>query len=394
LKIVTDAGRAFNVKATAQLVVDKSQEITAKTARVVEMLLQNNLGGVLISSQPNFSWLTAGSSNGIDMSREAGAGALLVRDDGKRFVLANRIEMPRLVDEELADEGFEPVEFSWEAEKASPGFLATQALGLLSKGATLGSDVDAGPAALPVEASLARCRFQLTTAELERFRMLASEAAQAVGKLARTLTPGETEREVARRLADVLAVHNIRAVVNLVAADERIQKYRHPVPTDRRWEKVLMMVVCARRGGMIASFTRIVCSGAIPDELQRHTLAAARVNAQLLAATRPGVSGADLFKLAADTYANEGFAGEEHLHHQGGATGYRTRDWLAYPACTERVQTNQLFAWNPSVTGTKVEETCISSADGAEVLTTTPAWPQLPFVVEGREYFSPNVLSL
>jgi antitoxin VapB len=358
------------------------------------MLAENKLGGVLIGSQPNFSWLTAGGSNGIDLSREPGAGALLVRNDGKRFVLASRIEMPRLVDEELAGAEFEPIEFPWEQEKASPTFLATRALSLLTKGARLGSDVDFGAAASPLEGAISRCRFQLTAAEIERFRVLASDASLAVSNLAKELVPGETEQEVARRVADALAVRNLRAVVNLVAADERIQKYRHPVPTDRRWQKVLMIAVCARRGGMIASFTRIVCNGAISDELRRRTLAAARVNAELLAATRPTATGADLFQLAADTYTREGFAGEERLHHQGGASGYRTRDWVAHPACTEQVQPNQLFAWNPTVTGAKVEETCITSEDGVEVLTSTPDWPQIPVSIQGREYCSPDVLAL
>lgn len=347
-----------------------------------------------MSSQPNFSWLTAGGTNGVDLSREAGNGALLVRNDGKRFVLANRIEMPRLLSEELAGEEFEPVEFPWEEEKASPAFLPALALTLLGKDAALASDVGLGPGTVAIEAAVARCRYQLTGSEVERFRLLASDAAQAIGALARKLTPGETEREVARRVADVLAGHNIRAVVNLVAADERIQKYRHPVPTDRRWKKIIMIVVCAQRGGMIASLTRIVSSGNILDELRRRTLAAARVNAQLMAATQPNVSGADLYRLAARTYAEAGFENEERMHHQGGAAGYRTRDWVAHPACTERVQVNQAFAWNPSVTGTKVEETCIALADGVEVLTSTSDWPQIPVQVHGRKYLSPDILVL
>lgn len=358
------------------------------------MLAVNGLGGALISSQPNFSWLTAGGTNGVDTSREPGAGALLVRDDGKRFVLANHIEMPRLLSEEIAADEFEPVEFSWQEEKASATFLAARALTLLDKGASLGSDIDDGPNALLIDAALARCRYQLTSSEIERFRLLASDAGSAVANLARSLAPGETEREIARRVADVLAAHNIRAVVNLVAADERMQKYRHPVPTERRWDKVLMLVVCGRRAGMIASFTRIICNGPIPEELGRRTVAAARVNAQLLSATRPGAIGSKLYEVAAGAYAAEGFAGEEQLHHQGGSTGYRTRDWLAHPVCTEQVQLGQAFAWNPSITGTKVEETCIAFAEGVEVLTATPDWPQIPVSVAGREYLSPGVLSL
>src|SRR6185436_7331095 len=123
-------------------------------------------------------------------------------------------------------------------------------------------------------------------------------------------------------------------------------------------------------------------------------LAAAGVNAQLLSATRPTVSGSDLYKLAARSYAAEGYEGEERLHHQGGAAGYRTRDWLAHPACKETVQLDQAFAWNPSITGTKVEETCIAGADSVEVITRTPDWPQIAVSVAGREYLSPDVLCL
>jgi Xaa-Pro dipeptidase len=155
-----------------------------------------------------------------------------------------------------------------------------------------------------------------------------------------------------------------------------------------------MIVVCAQRGGMIASFTRLVCSGRVPDELERRTLAVAHVNAKLLSATRPTTSGAELYRLAAATYAEEGYPDEERLHHQGGATGYRTRDWLAHPASLEHVQLDQAFAWNPSITGTKVEETCVALDDGVEVLTATPDWPQIPVSVGGREYLSPNVLSI
>ena len=155
-----------------------------------------------------------------------------------------------------------------------------------------------------------------------------------------------------------------------------------------------MLVTCARRGGLIASLSRIVCAGSVPDELRRRTDAVARVNARLLAATRPGAVGSELYGTAAAAYADEGFEGEEHLHHQGGACGYRTRDWVAHPASAETVQVNQAFAWNPSITGTKAEETCMASAEGVEILTTTPEWPQITVRVDGREYPSPDVLSL
>ena len=155
-----------------------------------------------------------------------------------------------------------------------------------------------------------------------------------------------------------------------------------------------MVVVCARRAGLVASLTRIVCTGPVPGELVRRTEACARVNAWLLAATRPGATGAELYEIAARGYEAEGFAGEERLHHQGGAAGYRTRDWVAHPASVEVVHARQAFAWNPSITGSKVEETVVAREEGVETISASPGWPQIVTALDGREYRSPDVLKL
>ena len=192
------------------------------------MLVAENLGGVLITSQHNFSWLTAGGRNGIDLSREAGAGALLVRRDGKRFVLANRIEMPRLLAEEISEECFEPVEFAWEEEKSCSSFLVDRALTLLEKGTAIGSDVPLGAEARTVERALARFRYQLTASEIDRYRSLGRDAGEIIGRFVRSLKPGESEKEIARRASDVLAARGMRAIVTLVAA--RNEKLRSVNP--------------------------------------------------------------------------------------------------------------------------------------------------------------------
>jgi antitoxin VapB len=374
--------------------MDRRSETAVKIERVLAMLNEENLGGVLLNSQHNFSWLTAGGTNGVDLSSQAGVASLLVRNDGKCFLLANRIEMPRMLAEEIPVDDFEPIEFVWEEEQAQPSFLADRALALLNDGAALGTDLPLSANFRTVEGALARCRYQLTEAEIERYRLLGSDAGIAIGNLVRTLTPGQTEQEVARLAIAALAARGAHSVVTLVAADERLQNFRHPVPTKSKWGKVVMVVVCARRDGLIASLTRIVCVGTVPDELKRRTLAAARVNAELLSGTRPQATGAELYRLAARAYMEAGYEGEEQLHHQGGACGYCPRDWVAHPSCAEKVQVNQAFAWNPSITGTKVEETCIAFADGVEAITSIPDWPQISVQVNGREYLSPGVLSI
>lgn len=374
--------------------MDKNAEISEKTGRLTRMLAAEGLGGVVLVAQPNFAWLTAGANNGIDTSREQGACALLVRADGRRYALASRIEMARMLEEELAGADFEPVEYGWEEEKASPTFLADLAAKVVGGNVALGSDLSLGGNVKAIDGAVSRCRYQLTQPEFERFRQLGRDAGEVMGAVARSLAPGETETEVARRLSDALDARGMRSVVTLVAADERIAKFRHPVPTEKVWEHVLLLVTCARRHGLVASLSRIVCAGEVSEDLKRRTEGSARVNAKLLAATRPGASGSDLYRVAAEAYAEEGFPGEEHKHHQGGAAGYRTRDWVAHPSSAETVQDRQAFAWNPTITGSKAEETCIASAEGVEVITTTPNWPQIPVRVGGREYLSPDVLAL
>jgi len=375
--------------------VKMKEEIEEKLERLVGLIANEGLAGILINSQPNFAWLSAGGTNGIDSSREAGVGTLFVRRDGRKFVLANRIELTRLMTEQLNGQGYEPIDFAWEDEKANPSLVANIARSLVTNDLPLGSDLALGSTIRVIDTAIARARYKLTGAEIDRFRVLGNEAGEAIGKMARSLTPGLTESEVARQAVDALARIGADSVVTLVAADDRLRHFRHPVPTELQWNKTVMIVVCARRGGLIASLTRIACVGSVPEDLIQRTRATVGVKAKLLAGTRPGVSGADLYNIAARAYSDAGFPGEEHLHHQGGAAGYRTRDWVAHPACPELVQDGQAFAWNPSITGSKVEETCIASESGIEIITSSPEWPSIRVAAEGgREFLLPDVLLL
>lgn len=373
----------------------KQQEVEEKVERLTRLLAAENLGGVLLTGQHNFAWATAGGRSAIDESRDAGACALFVRADGHRFVIADCIEMPRLLTEELKGLDYEPIEYGWEDDKINPALVVEHARKLMTEGAELAADLPIGDARI-IETQVARTRYRLTDGELERFRALGHDAGATVAAVARGLEPGLSEREVARRVTDALATHDIQTFVTLVAADERLTGFRHPVPTTKRWEKIVMIVVCARRAGLIASLTRIVCagSGVMTEDLQMRTQATAAVNAALFAKTKPGATGKELYEVARREYAANGFEGEQHKHHQGGAAGYRPRDWVAHPACDEVVVERQAFAWNPSITGTKTEETCIVMDGEIEVITESPKWNYITVERDGREYRLPDVMSL
>ena len=230
--------------------------------------------------------------------------------------------------------------------------------------------------------------------QIERFGDLGRDSSQALRDVLSRLSPGDTELEVAAKIRYELAKYELFPVVTLVGADERIERYRHPVPTSNVWNKTLLIAVCARRHGLIASLSRLICVGDVPSELERRTQAVAIVNAKLQAATITGANAIDLYRTAAFAYAELGFASEIDKHHQGGACGYRTRDWVAHPENPETVRSNQAYAWNSSITGTKAEVTGVVRSDGFESITPAGGFPQIVTRISGREYFSPGVLSL
>ena len=369
-----------------------NREIDIKTQRIVELLERERLGGVLLNAQHNFAWITGGASNGIDLSRENGAASVFVRRDGERFLLANNIEMPRMFAEEVSADEFEPVEFRWQDEKAAGDLLVTKACSMAEGEITTDLAIDRNRPA--IEGKLAPCRYELTEDEIVRFRRLGTDAGRAVRETIGKISPGQSEIEIAATMRAELAVRNIGSVVTLVAADERIKSYRHPIPTDARWEKTLLLVTCAKRHGLIASLSRMVCFGDVPAELRERTDAAAFVNATLWSATRPGATAAELYRLAADAYTKVGFADEINLHHQGGAAGYKTREWVAHPKSGEIVKENQAFAWNPSIAGTKVEESTIVKGEGYETITTSSDFPAITTSIDGHEHHSPGILSI
>lgn len=367
----------------------RHDEVEQKIERVIALARQAGVHGILLSLQPSFAWITGGRSNRIDGSRETGAGAVLVTTEGRRYIIANHTEAPRLAEEAVSGLAFEVADFPWTAERADPSFPAHTAQQIA--GGTVGSDVN-WPQTVHLEPAIARLRSPLVPHEIERYRRLGRDAGRIAEQVMRSATPGTTETQAAGALASALAGAGMRPLVLLAAGDGRIARYRHPLPTDLSWTNQLLLATCAERSGLVVALSRIICTRK-DNELERRTHAAAVVFGALLNATTASASGARIFEAAAAAYAANGFPGEERRHHQGGAIGYRAREWVAHPGSEEVARLPQAFAWNPTIAGTKVEETCVIGLDGeVEILTASPHWPSLEVPVRDRSVRVPDVL--
>jgi antitoxin VapB len=353
---------------------DAAAEHGEKCDRLVRAARAAGVDGILLAAHHNIAWLTSGQHNRVDGTRETGSARLLVTADGRRYVLANAIEMPRMRDEVLAGLDYAPIEYPWTQDQ-DPAHAVRVAATVVGTDAALGADWGL-PGTKGLEPLLMRTRARLTDGEIARYRTLGRDAGRALGHICRSLTPGDAELDIARTMADATAGFHARAIVALVGADDRLRRYRHPVPSATRWKNVVMLALCAERDGLIVSLSRVVAAGA-PADLDARTAATASVFGRVLGATRPGVPASQLYETLVRAYADAGYAGEELKHHQGGAIGYRAREWVAHPQSQETVEERQAFAWNPTITGTKVEDTALVIGDRVEIITATPDWPSI-----------------
>ena len=182
--------------------------------------------------------------------------------------------------------------------------------------------------------------------------------------------------------------------VNLVGTDERIFTYRHPLPTAKKLDKYAMLIFCGRWKGLVCSISRLVHFSPLPEELREKTEAVAKIDANFIHHTRPGKKLGEIFKIAREMYAAVGYPDEWKKHHQGGPVGYEPREYFAIPDSTDVVSAGQVYAWNPSITGTKSEDTFLVGEKENEILTEIKGWPYISVEVNGRIYQRPAILEI
>jgi Xaa-Pro dipeptidase len=371
---------------------ERLSEVREKEERVRAFLKSEQLDGVLLGSQRNFAWLTAGGDNHVVNNTEEGVALLLWTPDEK-FVVAANNEMPRFVAEELAGLGFEPAEFSWHQD-ISMGARA-KLLARLTAGKRIGSDLVVTPPGLvDVAGKFHALRQQLVPGEIERYRWLARTAAAVVEDIARGVRPGQTELEIQGEVARRLLAQDVLPTVLLVAADERIANYKHPITKTTPVGREAMITLCARKWGLIVAVTRHVHFGELPGETARKQQALGSVFAAMLGATRPGAKSGDVVAATQAAYMKAGHADAWEQHHLGGAIGYRERDYKAAPGSTHVILDRQAFAWNPTLPGVKAEDTVLVVGDTLETLTDTGNWPRADFTAGGRTTRVPQILVL
>jgi len=349
----------------------------------LETLLDDlGLETLVLGRHSTVAWATCGASTYVNTASTEGVATLVIKR-GERHVFMQNIEAARLgVEEGLGELGWQIHPYDWwGSDEGYPAYLT----------GGVGSDMPE-PGEVNVAAAISRLRSILQPVEQDRFRALGRISGDAMQAAVQRVRPGMTEHEIASLLAQETHARGAQPIVNLIATDERIFAYRHPIPTYKRMDKYAMLVLCARQHGLVASVTRLVHFGPLDEELRNKANAVALIDATFMTKTRPGATLGEVFGAAQEVYAQTGHANEWQLHHQGGPAGYEAREVIAKPGMAYIVAAGQPYAWNPSITGCKSEDTILVGEAGFEVVTTTPQLPVLTVEINGVQVTRPDIL--
>lgn len=335
-----------------------------KRSRMLALLDRHAAPGLVLESAGALSWYLDGARVSVSAAGDPIAAMLVTREGD--LVVTGTNEAPRLRAEELPDDVAIREVGWWETPEAAASALAPR--GALR-------EVD-------VAAELRAARASLLPGELARYESLCRDVAESLTDALQAATPRESERALAARAAAAVVARGAEPLVILACGAERVG-HRHPLPTAGPLGRRAMLVVCARRHGLIANATRWVRFGAARAEEIDAEDRLLEVEADVFDASMPGRTVAEVFADLRAAYPAHGFDHDEwRNHHQGGPCGYVGRDPRATGDVADVLVEGQAVAWNPSAPGVKVEDTVLLSASGHRALTLDPRWPTR--LVRGR----------
>jgi Xaa-Pro dipeptidase len=323
-----------------------------------ELMDGHGVGALLLSSPANFAWYTGGADNRVDHGDPVGVASVLLTTDDT-YILTNNVEAPRMREEQTPE--MEVVEHPWHEEPAA-------LLQELTGGAGVGTDFPStsGP---DLSAEISPLRYVLDGDAIEHYRDLGEDTVIAVSEAAGSVSPDTDELDAAAELSAACLERGMFAPVLLAASEERLVRHRHPVPHGGPLGKQAMLVVCAERGGLFVSLTRMIYFQEPDSQTARRQEACEEILRRMREeATREERTLAQAFEDCRRFYAEAGFPEGWRAHHQGGMTGYASREIIATPGTQQEISEGQAFAWNPSLVGAKAEETFVLGPDGPEIL--------------------------
>ena len=204
--------------------MSRALEQREKRARIKALLESKGLDAVVLKKGANVAWIIGGRAHIPTTLELSCMDVVLYRD--RIVVVTNKIEAPRLKEEELSGDE-ELIVVNW--------FEGRE--GQLPKGERIGVD---GPESdrVNLQSEIETLRRSLNDYEVNRLREIGKDAAAALGEAMLDISPDMSEVEVAGEIAEELWERNLEPVVLLVAGESRIKRFRHHFQQLMKWDQL------------------------------------------------------------------------------------------------------------------------------------------------------------
>ena len=157
-----------------------------------------------------------------------------------------------------------------------------------------------------------------------------------------------------------------------------------------RLDNYALVGICGRRNGLIVSLSRNVLINRDEEMIQKH-MKCAKVSAAFLSNLKIGNTAQNVFEKGLLAYQEQGYPLEYKEHHQGGLTGFAPRELRVNIGCTHLVRKDEAYAFNPTIQGSKCEDTVLVTENGIEIMTYTGNYAYVTCDIDGERLMMPTV---
>jgi Xaa-Pro aminopeptidase len=361
---------------------DRRSDIDAKQAWIAGLLRETDCDGLLLFDQDNFAWLTSGgAARGILDPQDL---PVLYFSPDQRWVLSGNADSQRLFDEELDGLGFQLKEWPWHWGRA-------QLVADLMQNRRLACDRPQGDCKV-VTRQLQTQRRTLTLYEQACLKSLGKIVSHALEATCRTMSPGDTEREIAGQMSHRLVHRGAYPAALNVAVDDRARTYRHCGFTSAPLQHFALLSCTARKYGLCVTASRTASLGPLAQSVCLEHEAACKVSATYVASTWPDALPSEIMNAGKRIYQVCGFEHEWRHSSQGHVTGRAAVEMPLTPQTEEILQNDWAVTWRATVGAASSCDTYLVTDLGPQVVTPPESWPLRRIRFQGVEFIRPFVL--
>lgn len=362
--------------------MDRRTDVELKQTRMAELLQEAGCDALLVLSPDNFAWLTAGGTARGILDPEAMPVLFYTAD--ARWLVSSSVDSQRLFDEEIDGLGFQLKEWPTHLPRA-------QLLADLCQGRNVAADLPIGSCKV-LGPRLQRMRRTLSDYEIACYRLLGQTLSHALEATGRTLSAGDTEREVAGQLSHRLLHRGVQPLMIAVTADGRGRAYRQASYTSTPISKNCVMTVSGRKYGLCARASRSISFGQPDPAFRRDHDCACKISATYVAGSWPDSVPRQILLTGQRIYQLTGVEHEFYLAPQGHVTGHAPVELNLSLQDESVLEARWAITWHVAVGAAVSCDTFLISEEGPRAITAAENWPLKRIRIQGAEFVRPDLL--